>query len=74
MGRHMLTYHVAVPLAVVAVLMLVGVPVAGAIRVAIAAGCASMVLMMATGGMHHGRHGRTRDAASGVSAVKTRRR
>jgi len=63
MGRHMLTYHVAVPLAVVAVLVLVGVDVAGAIRVGIAVGCASMVVMMATGGTHHGRHAPTDDAA-----------
>lgn len=72
MGRHMLTYHVAVPLAVVAVLMLVGVPVAGAIRVGIAAGCASMVLMMATGGMHHRHQASTDAAAPGDRSATTR--
>jgi len=71
MGRHMLTYHVVVPLAVVAVLVLVGVPLASAIRVGIATGCIGMVVMMATGGMHHGHRAPT-DAASDDSVAKTR--
>jgi MFS superfamily sulfate permease-like transporter len=68
----MLTYHVAVPLAVVAVLVLVGVDVAGAIRVGIAAGCVSMVVMMATGGMHHGHRAPTDAATRTENAAKTR--
>jgi hypothetical protein len=54
MGKHMLKYHVALPVAVFAVMVLVGVPVAGAARVGIAAGCVVMVLMMITGGVHRG--------------------
>ena len=72
MGRHMLTYHVAVPFAVVAMLVLVGVPVAGAIRVGIAGGCASMVLMMAPGGMPH-RHQTSTDAAAPGDRTATTR-
>lgn len=53
MRRHMLTYHVGVPLAVLAVALLVGAPSGTALRVAIAAGCISMVVMMAAGGHRH---------------------
>ena len=52
MGRHMLKYHVGLPLAVFGVLLLFGVPVATAVRFGVAVGCASMMLMMLGGGSH----------------------
>lgn len=54
MRRHMLIYHVGVPLAVLAVGLLVGAPFGTALSVAIAAGCVSMVVMMVAGGHRHG--------------------
>lgn len=56
MRDHMLKYHVAVPLVVMALLVLIGVPLASAVRAGIAAGCMSMVLMMLTGDGHWQRH------------------
>lgn len=59
MRSHMLKHHVGVPLAVFAVLILVGVPVASAAGYAVAAGCVSMVFMMVGGGhSHHVSHHR----------------
>lgn len=57
MGKHMLVHHMAIPLAVFTGLLLFGVPLAAAIGYALAAGCASMMLMMFTGHRHHGDHG-----------------
>jgi hypothetical protein len=56
MRKHMLTYHVGVPLAVIAVLLLVGIPAANAVSAGVAAGCLSMVLMMFTGHGHRRHH------------------
>ena len=53
MGRHMLIYHVGIPVAVFLVLLVAGMPLATAFGIGMMAGCASMVLMMASGG-HHG--------------------
>jgi hypothetical protein len=44
--KHMLKYHVAIPLGIMAVLLLVGVPLATAFVVGMMAGCMSMMLMM----------------------------
>jgi hypothetical protein len=52
MGRHMLKYHVGVPVAVFGVLLLLGVPTATAVRFGIVAGCAAMMLMMLGRGSH----------------------
>ena len=52
MGRHMLIYHVGIPVAVFLVLLAAGMPLATAFAVGMMAGCASMVLMM--GGGHRG--------------------
>ena len=72
MGKHMLTYHVAVPVAVFAVMVLIGVPVAAALRAGIAAGCVIMVLMMVTGGMHHGHRHPAHRAHSNDTATPRR--
>lgn len=53
MGRHMLIYHVGIPVAVFVVLLVTGLPLATAFGIGMMAGCASMVLMMAGGG-HRG--------------------
>jgi hypothetical protein len=74
MGRHMLTYHVAVPLAVFAALMLIGVPVSSAARAGIVIGCVSMVVMMVTGGTHHDHRPQSDDAASSDDALRAERR
>jgi hypothetical protein len=55
-GAHMLRYHLLIPAAIVAVLVVVGVPFATAFFVGMMAGCMSMMLMMMGGG-HHGHHG-----------------
>jgi hypothetical protein len=49
MRSHMLKYHLGVPLAVFAVLVVFGTPVGSALGYAIAAGCVSMVFMMVGG-------------------------
>jgi hypothetical protein len=54
MARHMLMYHVGIPVAVFVVLLVVGMPLVTAFGIGMMAGCASMVLMMATGGGHRG--------------------
>lgn len=64
MRNHMLKYHVGVPLLVIVVLLVVGLPAASAVRAGIAAGCLSMVLMMFTG-HGHARH-RSTHADSGT--------
>ena len=66
MRNHMLKYHVGVPLLVIAVLLVVGLPAASAVRAGIAAGCLSMVLMMFTGHGHHRGHRSTHAAGSGT--------
>jgi hypothetical protein len=71
MRNHMLTYHVGVPLAVFTVLVVVGTPVAGALRYAIAAGCLSMVFMMVGGGHRH--HRQSMPLAHGDSTSTPRR-
>jgi hypothetical protein len=55
MARRMLKYHVFIPLAIVAVLLVVGVPFGTAFVVGMMTGCMSMMLMMMRGG------GRRRD-------------
>lgn len=54
MGKHMLVYHVGLPLGVLAVLMVIGVPLATALPIAVMSGCIAMVFMMGGG---HGGHG-----------------
>ena len=54
MRRHMAIYHVGVPLAVLAIALLVGAPFGTALSVAIAAGCIGMGVMMVAGGRRHG--------------------
>jgi hypothetical protein len=56
MRNHMLKYHVLLPLAVMAVLVVFGVPLGRAFGYGIAAGCVSMVAMMFTGGHDHAHH------------------
>lgn len=74
MRKHMLIYHVGVPLAVFAVLLVVGVSAASALRTGVAAGCLSMVLMMFTGHghRHHDRHPSQRVNSTGASTVQRR--
>jgi len=62
MGRHMLKYHVGLPLGVFGVLLLFGVPLATALRFGIVAGCAAMMLMMLAGGSDD--HHRTTDVVT----------
>ena len=66
MRNHMLKYHVGVPLLVIAVLLVVGLPATTAVRTGIAAGCLSMVLMVFTPHGHHRRHRSTHSAGSGT--------
>jgi hypothetical protein len=44
--RHALKYHLAIPAAIFAVLLVVGVPVGTAFVIGMMAGCGSMMLMM----------------------------
>lgn len=53
--RHALTYHLLLPAAIFAVLLVVGVPLGTAFFVGMMAGCMSMMVMMMGGG--HGSHG-----------------
>jgi len=48
-ARHALTYHVLVPGAIFAVLLVVGVPLGTAFFVGMMAGCMSMMVMMMRG-------------------------
>jgi hypothetical protein len=50
MGKHMLIYHLGIPVALFVALLIFGMPSSSAFGVAMAAGCASMVLMMFSGG------------------------
>ena len=47
--KHMLTYHLGIPLALFVVLLVFGVPVGTAFGIGVAAGCVAMVFM---GGQH----------------------
>lgn len=66
--RHMIRAHVLLPLGVLAVLLVAGLPFGRAAGYAMAAGCASMVLMMFGPGHAHGHahgdaHGQEHDHA-----------
>jgi uncharacterized membrane protein len=52
----MFKYHVVLPLALFAVLVVAGVPVGAAFVVGMMAGCMSMMLMMARSGLQLFRH------------------
>lgn len=52
--RHALTYHLLIPAAIFAVLLVVGVPLGTAFFVGMMAGCMSMMVMMMGGS--HGSH------------------
>jgi hypothetical protein len=52
MGRNMLVYHVAIPLAVFVGLLLFGVSFTTALFFGLMAGCVGMVVMMVSGGGH----------------------
>jgi hypothetical protein len=60
-ARHMLRYHILIPLAIVVVLLVIGVPLGTAFVIGMMTGCMSMMLMMAAsargqhrrGGEHH---------------------
>lgn len=54
--RHIVKYHLLLPGAVVAVLLLLGRPVGSAVGIGLAVGCASMVLMGGKGHSGHRRH------------------
>jgi MFS superfamily sulfate permease-like transporter len=57
-AKHMLKYHVLIPLGIVAVLLVVGVPFGTALVVGMMTGCMSMMLMMMGGaGRQRGRSG-----------------
>ena len=72
MRRHLLIYHVGVPLTVSAIALLVGAPFGTALQVAIAAGCISMVVMMVAGGHRHSRaHQMSATAQAPGSAAET---
>ena len=56
MRGHMLKYHLLLPAAVFVALIAAGIPVSTALGLGIAAGCITMVLMMAACGHRHHRH------------------
>lgn len=56
MTGHMLKYHVLIPLAIVAVLLVVGVPFGTAFVIGMMTGCMSMMLMMMGGASRHRDH------------------
>ena len=57
-AKHMLKYHVLIPLGIFAVLLVVGVPLGTAFVVGMMTGCMSMMLMMVGGvGRQRGRRG-----------------
>lgn len=62
-GKQVLGYHLLVPVTIVVVLLVVGVPFASALPIGVVAGCASMMFMMMRGMDGHGSH-----AASGSEA------
>jgi len=63
-AKHMLKHHIGIPLAIMAVLLVVGVPLGTAFVVGMMAGCMSMMLMMMGGmGAHHA-HGASHDGRS----------
>ncbi len=53
--RHAITYHLLIPAAIFAVLLVVGVPISTAFFVGMMAGCMSMMVMVMGGG--HRSHG-----------------
>ena len=56
MRGHMLKYHLLLPAAVFVALIAAGIPVSTALGLGVAAGCITLVLMMATGGHRHHHH------------------
>lgn len=60
-AKHMLKYHVLIPLAIVAALLVVGVPLGAALVVGVMSGCMSMMFMMMGGGSGHQADGGERD-------------
>ena len=52
-AKHMLKYHVAIPLGIFAVLLVVGVPVGTAFVIGMMSGCMSMMFMMMGGVRRH---------------------
>ena len=64
MAKHMLKYHVGVPLVIFAILMVVGVPVGTAVFVGAMVGCMSMMFMM-MGGQRSGDRGSQGEGVSG---------
>jgi hypothetical protein len=57
-ANHMLKYHVLIPLGIVVVLLVVGVPFGTAFVVGMMTGCMSMMLLMMGGvGRQRGRRG-----------------
>lgn len=70
---HMFRAHVLVPLGVLAVLLVIGVPLSGAVTAGMAVGCASMMLMMMGGhGGHGGDHRHDHDDSAGKSGPADR--
>lgn len=62
-ANHMLKYHVLIPLVIVAVLLVVGVPFGTAFVIGMMTGCMSMMLMMVGGtGRHHSHTGEHDDS------------
>lgn len=55
-AKHMLKYHVGIPLGIFAVLLVVGVPVGTAFVIGMMSGCMSMMFMMMGGTGRHARH------------------
>ena len=63
--RHMLTYHVFVPLLVFAALLAFGAPVGTALGIGMMTGCVSMTFMMLGGGRNGDRKGDASDLHAG---------
>ena len=59
-AKHILEYHVGVPVAVFLVALVVGAPIGTALAIGMMTGCMSMMVMM-IGGLHS--HARHRDSA-----------
>ena len=74
MAKHMLKYHVGVPLVIFALLIVVGVPVGTAIFVGAMAGCMSMMFMMMGGQRSGDRDAREDDAPGRPDAPSDARR
>ena len=64
-GRHMLTYHLFVPLLVFAALLVFGAPLGTAFGVGMMTGCVSMIFMMLGGEGNGERKGDATDAHAG---------